>query len=162
MKETLLKPRNLCASAIIAALYTALTIALAPISYGNIQCRLSEAMTLLPIIMPSSIPGLFVGCLLSNLLAPIPSPIDIVFGSLTTLAAAIATYQLRGKPVWAAMPPVLFNGIVVGAIVHSLYAPSVPLLLCMAEVAAGQAVAVFVLGFLLLTALKRIHIEKYL
>ena len=64
MFKKLLTTRSLCLSAIIAALYAALTLLLAPISYGNIQCRVSEAFTVLPMVLPQSIPGLFVGCLL--------------------------------------------------------------------------------------------------
>lgn len=163
MIKKFLTPRALCISAVIAALYTVLTVAFAPISYGNIQCRISEAMTVLPLLMPEAIPGLFVGCLLSNLLAPTPFLPDIIFGSLTTLAAAVITYQLRGKKAYLAfLPPVILNGIVVGIIVNIFYVPEVPVLICMAEVAAGEAVAVFVLGWALLAALKKIDIQKLL
>ena len=88
MFKKLLTTRSLCLSAIIAALYAALTLLLAPISYGNIQCRVSEAFTVLPMVLPQSIPGLFVGCLIANIFSPTPSIWDIVFGSLTTLIAA--------------------------------------------------------------------------
>ncbi len=161
MIKNLLKPRSLCISAVIAALYTALTLVLAPISYGNIQCRISEAMTLLPILFPEAIPGLFIGCLLSNIFGG-AMMVDIVLGSLTTLAAAILTWRL-GQNKWAAaMPPVLLNGLVVGAIVHYCYAPAVPLVLCMLEVAIGEAIAVYVLGIALITALNKINIQKLL
>ena len=80
MFKKLLTTRSLCLSAIIAALYAALTLLLAPISYGNIQCRVSEAFTVLPMVLPQSIPGLFVGCLIANIFSPTPSIWDIVFG----------------------------------------------------------------------------------
>ena len=67
MFKKLLTPRSLCMSAVIAALYAALTLLLAPISYGPIQLRLSEALTLLPMLLPQAVPGLFVGCLIANL-----------------------------------------------------------------------------------------------
>ena len=82
MFRKLLTTRSLCVSAIIAALYAAATLLLAPISYGAIQCRLSEALTLLPMLLPQAIPGLFVGCLVSNLLSPMGmNVLDIIFGS---------------------------------------------------------------------------------
>ena len=91
MFKKLLTTRSLCLSAIIAALYAALTLLLAPISYGPVQLRLSEAFTVLPMVLPQSIPGLFVGCLIANIFNPSPSIFDIVFGSLTTLLAAYGT-----------------------------------------------------------------------
>jgi Predicted membrane protein len=161
MIEKLFKPRSLCISAVIAALYTALTLIFAPISFGNIQCRISEAMTLLPLLLPEAIPGLFIGCLISNIFGG-AMMIDIILGSLTTLAAAILTWHLR-KTLWmAALPPVALNGVIVGAIVHYCYAPAVPLLLCIAEVALGEAVAVYVLGTALVLALKKIDLKKLL
>ena len=71
MFKKLLTTRSVCLSAMIAALYAALTLLLAPISYGAIQCRISEAMTLLPILLPQAIPGLVIGCLVANLLSPV-------------------------------------------------------------------------------------------
>ena len=98
MFKKLLTTRSLCLSAIIAALYAALTLLLAPISYGNIQCRVSEAFTVLPMVLPQSIPGLFVGCLIANIFSPTPSIWDIVFGSLTTLIAALT--RCARSPSW--------------------------------------------------------------
>ena len=97
MFKKLLTTRSLCVSAVIAALYAAMTLLLAPISYGPIQLRLSEAMTLLPILLPQAVPGLFVGCLIANLYTGMLT--DIIFGSLATLIAAIGTYLLRKKPL---------------------------------------------------------------
>lgn len=151
MFKKLLTTRSLCLSAIIAALYAALTLLLAPISYGNIQCRVSEAFTVLPMVMPQAIPGLFVGCLIANIFSPTPSIWDIVFGSLTTLAAAMGTYALRKKPVLAAACPIVANGVIVGLMLSLLY--GLPALLTMGEVALGELAAV-VLGMILLTALK--------
>ena len=87
-----LKPQNtraLARGAIIAALYTALTVLLAPLSYGEVQIRFSEAFTLLPILMPEAVPALLVGCLLSNILGGC-TIFDIVFGSLATLSCISA------------------------------------------------------------------------
>lgn len=154
MFKKLLTTRSLCLSAIIAALYAALTLLLAPISYGNIQCRVSEAFT----VLPQSIPGLFVGCLIANIFSPTPSIWDIVFGSLTTLIAACGTYALRKKPVLAAACPIVANGVIVGLMLALLY--GLPVALTMGEVAIGELGAVF-LGMVLLTVLKsRVDFNK--
>lgn len=158
MFKKLLTTRSLCLSAIIAALYAALTLLLAPISYGNIQCRVSEAFTVLPMVLPQSIPGLFVGCLIANIFSPTPSIWDIVFGSLTTLIAACGTYALRKKPVLAAACPIVANGVIVGLMLALLY--GLPVTLTMGEVAIGELGAVF-LGMVLLTVLKsRVDFNK--
>ena len=150
-----LKPQNtraLARGAIIAALYTALTVLLAPLSYGEVQIRFSEAFTLLPILMPEAVPALLVGCLLSNILGGC-SIFDIVFGSLATLLAAVCTRRLRDKFWLAAL--MLFHGVIVGAVVHFCYSTAIALPLCMLSVAAGEAVACLVVGPLLISVLRR-------
>ena len=147
--------RSLARGAVIAAAYAALTLVFAPISFREVQVRVSEALTLLPVLMPEAVPALFVGCLLSNLLGG-STVFDIVFGSLATLGAAVCTRRLRHSVPMAAAMPVLFNGLIVGAVVHYCYSPAFPLPLCMLSVAAGEAVACFVLGPLLLRALGRV------
>ena len=142
-------------AAIIAALYAALTLLLAPMSFGLVQIRVSEAMTLLPILLAEAVPALAVGCLIANVLGGC-TILDIVFGTLATLLAAVCTRLLRSKPLPAMLMPVLFNGVIVGAVVHVAYTPSVPLLLCMLSVAAGEAVSCLILGPMLLRAVKRI------
>ncbi len=156
MFKKLLTTRSVCLSAMIAALYAALTILLAPISYGSIQCRVSEAMTLLPILLPQAIPGLAVGCLAANLLSPV-AVWDVLFGTLATLIAAVGTYALRRKPLLAALCPVVANGIIVGAMLSVFYA--LPLWLTMAEVAVGEVAAVG-LGLLLLPAMRRLDLSR--
>ena len=154
MFKKLLSTRSLCVSAVIAALYAALTILLAPISYGSIQCRISEAMTLLPMVLPQAIPGLFVGCLIANLYTGMLT--DIIFGSLATLLAAIGTYLLRKKPILAATCPVISNGVIVGLVLSLSF--NLPVALTMAEVAIGESVAVLI-GFALLRALGKTKID---
>ena len=82
------RTRFIVEAAILAAIYAVITIILAPISYGQIQVRISEALTILPYFTPAAIPGLFVGCIVSNIFGG-GGLIDIVFGSLATLIAAI-------------------------------------------------------------------------
>lgn len=162
MKIINARTRFLARAGIIAALYAATTIFLAPISYGAVQCRVSEALTLLPMLTPAAVPGLFLGCLIANLLG---SGVwyDVIFGSLTTLAAALLTRHLKDRPFLASLPPVLLNGLVVGGVVYFAYeyTPGAPvsaaqLLLTMGSVALGEAVACCVLGVILMKALKKL------
>lgn len=154
MFKKLLKPRSLCMSAVIAALYAALTLLLAPISYGPIQLRLSEALTLLPMLLPQAVPGLFVGCLIANLYTGMLT--DIIFGSLATLIAAVGTYLLRKKPLLAAACPVVANAVIVGLTLALSF--NLPLLLTMAEVAIGEIGAVAI-GMIILSGIKRAKID---
>jgi len=152
--------KSLARGAMIAALYAAITLLLAPISYGEVQIRLSEALTLLPVLLPEAVPALAVGCLLANILGGC-TILDIVFGTLATLLAAVCTRRLRHHIRAASMMPVLFNGIIVGAVVHFGYAPAIPLPLCMLFVAAGEAVSCMLLGPLLLRMLSRLPHELF-
>ena len=146
---------TLARGAIIAALYAVMTLLLSPLSYGLIQIRISEALTLLPVLLPEAVPALAVGCLLANILGGC-TIFDIVFGTLATFLAALLTRVFRDRLPLAALMPVLFNGIIVGSVVHAVYSPSVPLVLCMLSVAAGEAVSCFLLGPAVLKAVGRI------
>ena len=111
---------KLAVSAVIAALYAALTIALAPISYGPLQFRVSEALTVIPFLIPGTVWGLFIGCILANLYTG--SVLDILFGSLATLLAALLTARFgrQGNTVknrvLGCLMPVVFNAVIVGAV----------------------------------------------
>lgn len=114
--------KKLAVSAAVAALYAVLTMVLAPISYGEVQLRLSEVLCILPFFFPYTSWGLFIGCLIANLLSPI-GILDIVFGSLATLLSALCTAAI-GKTghgwaqcVLACLMPVLFNAVIVGAVI---------------------------------------------
>ncbi|MDX1357314.1 MAG: QueT transporter family protein [Clostridia bacterium] len=137
-------------AAVIGALYAALTLALQPISFGLIQFRIAEALTVLAFYTPAAIPGLFVGCLLANIVGGL-GIIDIVFGSLATLAAAYMTYKIKNRYL-APLPPVLVNALVVGPIVA--YYVEVPFYTGMLYVGFGQLVVCYALGLPLLMALK--------
>jgi len=120
MKSESHRVQYLAQGAVIAAIYTVLTLAAAAINlaYGPIQFRFSEALTILPVFTPAAVPGLALGCLLSNLWSGYGIP-DMVFGTLATLLAAIATRMVRNIriksiPILAPLPPVLFNGVIVG------------------------------------------------
>lgn len=105
--------RSLCLSAMIAAIYAALTMALPMLSYGPVQLRFSEALTVLPFLFPQAVPGLFLGCAISNILSAY-GIVDVIFGSLATLLAAVWTSKLR-NPWLAPLPPVLCNAVIIGA-----------------------------------------------
>lgn len=153
--STSLSTRRLVCGAVIAAIYAVLTLVLQPISYGAIQIRFSEALTLLPILMAEAVPGVTLGCLLANILGGSMLP-DIVFGTLATLLAAVCTRRLRSRFWLAAAMPVIANGLIVGAVVHYCYAPEMALPLCMLTVAIGEAVACFIVGPLLIGVLKKL------
>ena len=140
-------------AAVIAALYAAVTMLLAPISYGPLQLRVSEALTLLPILTPAAVPGLFVGCLAANLLGG-ATALDIVFGSFATLAAAMLTRRFRDKQLLAALAPVVVNAFVVGAVLT--YAYNLPFWLTVLQVGVGQLGTCYVLGLPLYYTLRRL------
>lgn len=143
--------RFIVEAAIIAAMYAALTI-LIPGGSGQIQVRVSEALTILPFFTPAAIPGLFVGCLIANLFVG-AGPYDIIFGSLATLLAAFLTWKIRIK-LLAPLPPVIINAVAVAGILK--LAVNAPFLITMGFVALGELVACYVLGYpLLLLLLKQ-------
>jgi len=144
-------PGRLVRAALIGGVYVALTLLFAPISFGPAQVRVSEALALLPWMWPEAVPGLFVGCVISNFVGGF-GIIDVVFGSLATLGAAILTSRMPNR-ILAAIPPVAVNALVVGGcFVESIEVPVFP---AMAHVGLGEAVACFGLGIPLLTLLER-------
>ena len=155
MKLSRWNARRLCMAAVIAALYAALTLGFQAISYGPVQFRVSEALTLLPALFPEAIPGLTVGCLISNLFNPMGATIcDIVFGTLATLIAAILTHKLRGGLLVKALPPVLSNAVIIGLVLTYAYGIDV-LWMNMLTVGSGQAVVCYVLGVPLMKLLEK-------
>lgn len=108
--------RQITFSALVGALYVALCYFgnIFGLSFGIFQCRFAEALTVLPLLCPATAWGLFAGCILSNLLSPYGLP-DLIFGSLATLLAGLLTARCPNK--WLApLPPVLCNGLIVGAL----------------------------------------------
>jgi uncharacterized membrane protein len=152
-----LKPRQTkfwIQAALIAAIYATLTILLGSISYGPVQFRIAEALTVLPALTPAGIPGLFVGCLVANILGPY-GVIDMVMGGSATLIAAVLSYKLRKRPLLVPLPPVIVNGVVIGMMLYYVYAVPMSLLACMATVALGQLVTCYGIGYPLLKILGR-------
>ena len=148
--------KRLTTGGMIAALYAVLTVALEPISYGAVQFRVAEALTLLPFYLPEAIPGLFAGCLAANLYGG-NGPLDVILGSAATLAAAFLSHRM--PHLWlAALPPVLINMVVIGTLLSWLY--SLPLWLTILQVGAGQTGACFLAGIPLMKALEKRGILK--
>ncbi|MDR0357542.1 MAG: QueT transporter family protein [Clostridiales Family XIII bacterium] len=141
-------------AAVIGGVYAALTMALAPISYGPMQVRVSEALTVLPYFTPAAVPGLFVGCFVANTISFYGVP-DMIFGSLATLAGAFLSYKLRKRAWLVPLPPILVNGVVIGAMLYFIYGVEPSLLADMAWVALGECLACYALGYPLLRYLKR-------
>lgn len=117
--------RQLTAAGVIAAAYAALSLVLASITFGPVQCRVSEALTLLPVISPAAIWGVTLGCAVTNGVGAATGAnflglLDILVGTAATLLAAVLTRLLGkcrfgGLPWLSALPPILFNAVAIGA-----------------------------------------------
>ena len=161
MSKSRFTTHQLATAGVIAALYAVLAYfaSVFGIAYGPIQCRFSEALCVLPFLFPAATPGLFVGCLVANLLSPYGA-LDIIFGSLATLLAAVWTQHTHHK--WLApLPPVLCNAVIVGAVISfqetgftgafaGAFAYNA------VTVGVGEAIACYVLGGVLLTVLPKV------
>ena len=142
-------------AAVIGAIYVVLTLLFAPLSYGEIQIRFSEALTILPFFTPAAIPGLFVGCIIANLFGG-AIPVDIIFGSIATLIGAVFTYRLRScNRFLAPIPPIVSNAVIVPFVLHFGYGVNLPIPLMMLTVGIGEVVSCGVVGLILQTALMK-------
>ena len=160
--------RFLTVTGLIAGLYTALTLVLAPLSFGPIQCRVAEALTILAAYTPAAIPGLTVGCVISNIVglsmgANVAGALDILLGSVATglaawLSYALRKYRIKGLPVLSAIPPVLTNALIVGTELAVVLIPALSFygwLGWVASVGAGQIIACVGGGLLLAGVLQK-------
>lgn len=146
----------ICQAAMIAALYVVLTfIANAfGLASGSIQIRISEALTILPYFTPAAIPGLTIGCLLSNYLTNC-AILDIVFGSAATLLGASLTYALRRYKWLAPLPPILANTLIVPWVLRFAYGLEDAIPYLMLTVGIGEVISCGVLGMMLLFSLNK-------
>lgn len=140
--------------AAIAAIYVVLTMVFAPISFGPVQFRIAEALCILPFFTPAAVPGLFVGCFLSNLLCG-AAPLDVIFGSLATLVGAAGSYSLRKNRWLVCLPPILSNVVIIPWVLRFAYGSEDLIPYAMVTVGIGEILAIGVLGSILLTALER-------
>ena len=148
------KTREIVLGAVIAALYVALTLPFAPIAYGPVQFRISEALTVLPYFTPAAVPGVTLGCLLSNILMGSPLP-DIVFGTIATLIGAIFSYRLRVHKYLVCVPPIVANALIIPWVLKFAYGVPDLVPVMMFTVGLGEVLAVGVLGNIFLLSLER-------
>lgn len=159
--------KRITMTAMIAAAYATATLALAPISYQGIQFRVSEALTVLPFIFPEAIVGLFIGCLVSNIIYSPFAILDIVLGSLATLVAAYLTKKMKSRYL-APLPPIIINAIAVGFIIafadcgmdFSKFSLTV-FYINMATIGLSEAVICYGLGLPLLLAMQKYLQNKH-
>ncbi|MEA4942574.1 hypothetical protein SDC9_131716 [bioreactor metagenome] len=162
MSNSKFSVRQIAIAGTVGALYAVLSYfaAIFGVAYGPVQFRFSEALCVLPFLFPATAPGLFVGCLVANLLSPYGA-LDIVFGSLATLLAAVLTMKCPSK--WLApLPPVLCNAGIVGAVIafeQTGFTAAFPAALAYNAftVGLGEAVVCYVLGGILLAVLSRVR-----
>jgi len=162
------KVLHLVHGAIIAALYAAATVLISPLSYGAVQFRLSEALTVISVFTPAAVPGLTIGCIIANLASPY-GIWDIIFGSAATLLAAITARKLRnftfrGIPVLSVIMPVIFNAVIVGAEIAILTPADSSRLALFAvsalQVGAGELAVCLLGGIPLYCAVRKTNIFK--
>lgn len=141
-------------AALIAALYTVLTMLAAgfDLASGAVQVRFSEALTILPFFTPAAIPGLTIGCLLSNTLTGCALP-DIIFGTLATFLGAVGSFALRKNRWLCALPPIISNMLIIPFILTYAYHIPGGVPLFMLTVGTGELISCMGLGQILLQAL---------
>ena len=148
-------------AAVIAALYVVLVVIFNYISFGPIQFRVAEALTILPYFTPAAIPGLFIGCILANVIGG-AVVWDIIFGSIATLIGAVFTYLLRNKSKFLApLPPVLANTILVPWVLKYAYGAEEMVWFMAVTVGIGEILACYVLGMILLFALNKVRRQVF-
>lgn len=152
MKEN--KTRNLVFGALIAAIYVVLTMVFRPISFGPIQFRISEVLCVLPYFTPAAIPGVTIGCLISNMLGG-SVMMDVVFGSLATLIGAVGSWLLRKNRFLVSVPPIVSNVLIIPWVLKFAYGSEDLIWYMMITVGIGEILAIGVLGQCLLTTLEK-------
>ena len=146
----------ICQAAVIAALYVVLTYVFSAFASGVIQVRGSEALTILPAFTPAAIPGLVIGCLLSNTLTGCVL-LDIIFGGVATLIGALGSYALRRHTWLVPIPPIVSNMIIVPFVLRFAYGATDAFPFMMATVGAGEIISCYLLGMILYGALKKVN-----
>lgn len=141
-------------AALIAAIYVVLCAVFAPISFGEIQVRIAEALVILPFFTPAAIPGLAIGCFISNMIGG-SILVDMIFGSIATLIGAIGSWYLRRNKALVLLPPIIANTLIVPFVLFYGYGVNLPIPFMMLTVGIGEVIAVAVLGSILLNVLDR-------
>lgn len=156
MKKTGFTARAVALGGVIAALYVALSMAAAALglSSGVIQVRFSEALCILPCFTPAAIPGVTVGCFLTNVIAG-GEPLDMIFGTVATLIGAVGTFLLRKNRWLAAVPPIFANVLIIPWVLQTAYGVTDSYWFLMLTIFAGEFISIGILGELLYTALEK-------
>ena len=141
-------------AAVIAALYVVLTLFAQGfnLASGAIQCRFSEALTILPFFTPAAIPGVTLGCFLSNVLIGSALP-DVVFGTLATLLGTVGTWYLRKHKILCSFPPVISNAVIIPFVLKYAYGVDNLFPYLALTVGAGEIITCVIFGEILLHAL---------
>lgn len=142
--------KRIVTTAVIAAIYAVVTIAISPLSYGEIQFRVSEVLVLLALFDPLYIGGLTLGCFVANILGP-NGPMDVLLGTLATFISVIFIYytgkvikHYKVQLIIASLWPTIFNGVIIGWMLNMLY--GLPLVLTILQVAIGEFVVITIIG----------------
>ena len=143
-------------SAVIAALYVVLTFVANALGLANgaIQVRISEALTILPFFTPAAIPGLAIGCFLSNILTGC-AIYDIIFGTIATLIGAVGSYLLRHHKWLVALPPIIANTIIVPWVLRLVYGLEDAMWYLMLTVGLGEVISCGIIGMIVLFTLNK-------
>ena len=142
-------------AAVIAAIYTVLVLIFKFSSFGPVQFRIAEALTILPYFTPAAIPGVTLGCFFSAVFTG-AHVLDMVFGSLATLVAAVLSYQLRRFKFLVPIPPIVVNALVIPFVLKAAYGETELIPIMMVSIGIGQLVAAGVLGMVLMFALDKV------
>jgi uncharacterized membrane protein len=149
------KTQFITEAAVIAAIYTVLVLVFQPISYGPIQFRIAEALTILPYFTPAAVPGVTLGCFLSAVFTG-ADVLDMVFGSLVTLIAAILSYRLRRFKFLVPLPPIIANALIIPWVLRYAYDIPDAIPYMMLTVGIGELLSVGILGTMLLFVLDKV------
>lgn len=154
MKQATKRVYFMVYAAAIAAIYVTLTLVFAPISFGAVQFRISEALCILPFFTSAAVPGLAIGCLLSNLLCG-AATMDVIFGSIATLIGAVGSWMIRRHKWAVCLPPIIANTLIIPWVLRYAYGAEDLIWFSMITVGIGEILAIGVLGNLLMKALEK-------
>lgn len=152
--------RDIAFGGMTAALYVVLTLVsqMMGLASGLVQVRLSEALCVLPCFSQAAVPGLFIGCLIANLLAG-SMPLDVIFGSIATLLGAIGTRLWRKNRYLCCLPPVISNTLIVPVLLKYVYGVALPLWLSALYILAGESLSCMLFGQFVYTSVQK-YIKK--
>ena len=153
------KTKNLTVGALTSAVYVVITLimSLTGLSSGVIQIRLSEALCILPCFCPYTIGGLFIGCIIANLLTG-AMLLDVIFGSIATLIGAIGTYLLRKNKYLATLPPIIANTLIIPFVLSYVYGFEGSIIYFMVTVGIGEIISCGIFGIILYNFIKKTDI----